>query len=156
MPQHQSQRNLIAHMKLVAIEALIRDKSLILIDDSLVRGTQMRETTEFLFESGAREVHIRLACPPPMFSCRYLNFSRSTSVMDLITRRTIARIEGERAEEMLEKYIDPDTPEYAAMVEEIRKELKFTSLKYTRLDDLISSTGLPASKLCTYCWTGKE
>lgn len=155
MPQHQSQRNLIAHMKLIAIESLIRDKRLILIDDSLVRGTQMRETTEFLFDSGAREVHIRLACPPPMFACRYLNFSRSTSIMDLISRRKIALLEGD-AEKNLEKYTDPDTPEYAAMVEEIRKELKFTSLKYTRLDDLVASTGLPAEKLCTYCWTGKE
>ena len=155
MPQHQSQRNLIAHMKLIAIESLIRDKRLILIDDSLVRGTQMRETTEFLFDSGAREVHIRLACPPPMFACRYLNFSRSTSIMDLISRRKIALLEGD-ADKNLEKYTDPDTPEYAAMVEEIRKELKFTSLKYTRLDDLVASTGLPAEKLCTYCWTGKE
>ena len=156
MPQHQSQRNLIAHMKLIAIESLIRDKRLILIDDSLVRGTQMRETTEFLFDSGAKEVHIRLACPPPMFSCKFLNFSRSTSEMDLISRRTIAKLEGEKANEKLERYTDPDSPEYAAMVEEIRKELKFTSLKYTRLDDLIASTGLPACKLCTYCWTGKE
>jgi len=156
MPSHQNQRNLIAHMKLIAVESLIRDKSLVLIDDSLVRGTQMRETTQFLFDSGAKEVHIRLACPPPMFSCKYLNFSRSTSVMDLITRRTIARLEGEKADEKLDRYTDPDTPEYAAMVEEIRKELKFTSLKYHRLDDMIAATGLPACKLCTYCWTGKE
>lgn len=156
MPAHQNQRNLIAHMKLIAVESLIRDKRLVLIDDSLVRGTQMRETTQFLFDSGAKEVHIRLACPPPMFSCKYLNFSRSTSEMDLITRRTIAKIEGEKAAEKLEKYTDPDSPEYAAMVEEIRKELKFTSLKYHRLDDMIAATGLPACKLCTYCWNGKE
>ncbi len=156
MPQKQSQRNLIAHMKLIPVDTLIRDKSLILIDDSLVRGTQMRETTEFLYHSGAKEVHIRTACPPIMFSCKYLNFSRSTSEMDLIARRTIARLEGDKADEKLPLYTDPDTPEYANMVEEIRKELHFTSLKYQRLDDMIEATGLPACKFCTYCWTGKE
>lgn len=156
MPQKQSQRNLIAHMKLIPVDTLIRDKSLILIDDSLVRGTQMRETTEFLYHSGAKEVHIRTACPPIMFSCKYLNFSRSTSEMDLIARRTVARLEGDKADEKLPLYTDPDTPEYAKMVEEIRKELHFTSLKYQRLDDMIETTGLPACNFCTYCWTGKE
>ncbi len=156
MPQKQSQRNLIAHMKLIPVDELIRDKRLILIDDSLVRGTQMRETTEFLYHSGAKEVHVRTACPPIMFGCKYLNFSRSTSEMDLIARRTIARLEGEHAEERLSLYTDPDTPEYAKMVEEICKELHFTSLKYQRLDDMIEATGLPACKFCTYCWTGKE
>ncbi|MBP3435002.1 MAG: amidophosphoribosyltransferase [Clostridia bacterium] len=156
MPQKQSQRNLIAHMKLIPVDALIRDKSLILIDDSLVRGTQMRETTEFLYHSGAKEVHIRTACPPIMFGCKYLNFSRSTSEMDLIARRTVARLEGDKADEKLPLYTDPDTPEYANMVEEIRKELHFTSLKYQRLDDMIEATGLPACNFCTYCWTGKE
>lgn len=156
MPQKQSQRNLIAHMKLIPVDTLIRDKRLILIDDSLVRGTQMRETTEFLYHSGAKEVHIRTACPPIMFGCKYLNFSRSTSDMDLIARRTVARLEGDKADEKLPLYTDPDTPEYAAMVEEIRKELHFTSLKYQRLDDMIEATGLPACNFCTYCWTGKE
>ncbi len=156
MPQKQSQRNLIAHMKLIPVDTLIRDKSLILIDDSLVRGTQMRETTEFLYRSGAKAVHIRTACPPIMFSCKYLNFSRSTSEMDLIARRTVARLEGDKADEKLSLYTDPDTPEYAKMVEEIRKELHFTSLKYQRLDDMIEATGLPTCNFCTYCWTGKE
>ncbi len=156
MPQKQSQRNLIAHMKLIPVDTLIRDKRLILIDDSLVRGTQMRETAEFLYNSGAKEVHIRAACPPVMFGCQYLNFSRSTSEMDLIARRTIARLEGDAAEEKLSLYTDPDTPEYAAMVEEIRKELKFTSLKYQRLDDMIEATGLSPCRFCTYCWTGKK
>ena len=156
MPQKQSQRNLIAHMKLIPVDALIRGKRLVLIDDSVVRGTQMRETTEFLYQSGAKEVHIRSACPPIMYSCKYLNFSRSTSEMDLITRRVIARLEGDRAEEKLSLYADPDTPEHARMVEEIRKELKFTSLRYHRLDDMIEATGVSPCKLCTYCWNGRE
>ena len=156
MPQKQKQRNLVAHMKLIPVAELIRNKRLILIDDSLVRGTQMRETAEFLFESGAKEVHVRLACPPPMHSCKYLNFSRSTSPLDLIARRVIAQLEGENADKKLDAYANPDSPEYARMVEEIRKELKFTSLEYQRLDDMMASTGVDPSKLCTYCWTGKE
>ncbi len=156
MPQNQSKRNLIAKMKLIPVDNLIRDKRLVLIDDSIVRGTQLRETTEFLYHSGAKEVHIRPACPPILYSCKYLNFSRSTSEMDLITRRVIARLEGDNAEAKLCKYADPDSPEYAKMVEEIRKELKFTSLKYHRLDDMITATGISPCKLCTYCWNGKE
>lgn len=156
MPQKQSQRNLIARMKLIPVDALIRDKRLVLIDDSLVRGTQLRETTEFLYHSGAKEVHIRLACPPIMYGCKYLNFSRSSSELDLITRRVIARLEGDKADERLPVYADPDTPEYAKMVEEIRRELKFTTLKYHRLDDMIASTQVPPCKLCTYCWSGRE
>ncbi len=156
MPQKQSQRNLIAHMKLVPVGDLIHDKKLILIDDSIVRGTQLRETTEFLYKSGAKEVHIRLACPPIMFGCKYLNFSRSTSDMDLISRRIVAMLEGADAEGKLELYCDPDTPEYARMVEEIRKMMNFTTLKYQRLDDMIAASGLSADKFCTYCWNGKE
>jgi amidophosphoribosyltransferase len=156
MPQNQGQRNLIARMKLIPVDALIRNKSLVLIDDSLVRGTQLRETTEFLYHSGAKEVHIRLACPPLLFGCKYLNFSRSSSEMDLITRRVIAKLEGERACEKLAVYSDPDSPEYAQMLEEIRSELKFTTLKYHRLDDMIASIGISPCKLCTYCWNGKE
>ncbi len=156
MPQKQSQRNLIAHMKLVPVGDLIKDKKLILIDDSIVRGTQLRETTEFLYKSGAKEVHIRLACPPIMYGCKYLNFSRSTSDMDLISRRIIAMLEGADAEGKLELYCNPDTPEYARMVEEIRKMMNFTTLKYQRLDDMIAASGLSADKFCTYCWNGKE
>lgn len=156
MPQKQSQRNLIARMKLIPVDALIRGKRLILIDDSLVRGTQLRETTDFLYHSGAKEVHIRLACPPLLYGCRYLNFSRSSSEMDLITRRVIAKLEGENAGAKLPLYADPDTPEYARMVEEIRRELKFTSLKYHRLDDLLASAGGCPCKFCTYCWNGRE
>ena len=143
-------------MKLIPVDALIRGKRLILIDDSLVRGTQLRETTDFLYHSGAKEVHIRLACPPLLYGCKYLNFSRSSSEMDLITRRVIARLEGENAEAKLPLYADPDTPEYARMVEEIRRELKFTTLKYHRLDDLLASAGGCPCKFCTYCWNGRE
>ena len=156
MPHRQSQRNLIAHMKLIPVDDLIRGKRLIMVDDSVVRGTQMRETTEFLYQSGAKEVHVRAACPPIMFGCKYLNFSRSTSEMDLIARRVIARLEGDKAEEKLDIYADPDTPEHKKMVSEICKELKFTSLRYHRLDDMIEATGLDKCKLCTYCWNGKE
>ena len=156
MPQKQSQRNLIARMKLIPIDALIHGKRLVMIDDSLVRGTQMRETTELLYHSGAKEVHIRLACPPILYGCKYLNFSRSSSEYDLIARRVIRRLEGEQADEKLPLYADPDTPQYRRMVEEICKELKFTSLEYQRLDDMMAATGVSPCKLCTYCWNGKE
>ena len=156
MPTNQKRRDLIAHMKLLAIDSLIRDKRLVLIDDSLVRGTQMRGTADFLYKSGAKELHIRLACPPLLYGCPYLNFSRSNSTMELIARRKIAELEGSEAEEKVLPYTDPDSPQYAAMVEGICKELQFTSLKYHRLDDMIQSTGLPECKLCTYCWNGKK
>lgn len=156
MPIHQSQRNLIAKMKLIPVQALIHDKSLLLIDDSIVRGTQLGETTEFLYQSGAKEVHIRPACPPLVFGCKYLNFSRSKSEMDLITRRIILEKEGKFTPEILEEYCDPDSKKYNEMIEEIRKKLNFTTLRYHRLDDLIESIGLPEDCLCTYCWNGKE
>lgn len=158
MPTIQSRRNLIAKMKLIAVHDLIKDKSLLLIDDSIVRGTQLRETTEFLYQSGAKEVHIRPACPPLVYGCKYLNFSRSSSEMDLITRRVIARLEGteEVSEEVLQQYTDPESPKYDQMVEEIRKELNFTTLRYNRLDDMLEAVGIPEEKLCTYCWNGKE
>ena len=158
MPTIQNKRNLIARMKLLPIHQLIRGKSLLLIDDSIVRGTQLRETTEFLYQSGAREVHVRPACPPLVYGCRYLNFSRSTSDMDLITRRVISRLEGteEASDEVLQEYADPNSGKYAVMVEEIRKELNFTSLQYNRLDDLLDSVGIEPCRLCTYCWNGRE
>ena len=157
MPTNQAQRNLIAHMKLIPVQPLIKDKKLLLIDDSIVRGTQLRETTDFLYNSGAKEVHVRPACPPIMFGCKYLNFSRSTSEMDLITRRIIKEREGDNvSEETLQKYCDPDTPEYATMLEEIRKELHFTTLRYHRLDDMLDSVGIDHCKLCTYCWNGES
>ena len=157
MPTIQSKRNLIAKMKLLAVNDLIDGKSLLLIDDSIVRGTQMRETTEFLYQSGAKAVHIRPACPPLLYGCKYLNFSRSSSEMDLITRRVIERLEnGNVTEEVLKEYADPESEKYDQMVEEIRKELNFTSLRFNRLDDMIAATGMPKEKLCTYCWDGVE
>ena len=158
MPTIQSKRNLIAKMKLLAVHDLIKDKRLLLIDDSIVRGTQLRETTEFLYESGAKEVHIRPACPPLVYGCKYLNFSRSSSEMDLITRRVIARLEGSEtvSDEVLQQYTDPESPKYDEMIEEIRKELNFTTLRYNRLDDMLDAVGIPKENLCTYCWNGKE
>lgn len=156
MPTNQDQRNKIAHMKLIPVKSLIENKRLLLIDDSIVRGTQLRETTEFLYNSGAKEVHIRPACPPIMFGCKYLNFSRSTSELDLITRRVIVKREGNNADKMLDDYADPTSTNYKEMVEEIRKELNFTSLRYHRLDDMLDSIGISPCKLCTYCWNGKE
>ena len=154
MPAMQSQRNLIAKMKLIPVKDLIRGKSLLMIDDSIVRGTQLRETTEFLYHSGAREVHIRPACPPIMFGCKYLNFSRSTSEMDLIARRVLKEMEQEGRKIDLKDYVNPDTAEYGEMVERIGKRLNFTSLRYHRLDDMIASVGIDREKLCTYCWDG--
>ena len=157
MPTTQSQRNLIARMKLIPVHSLIEDRSLLLIDDSIVRGTQLRETTEFLYQSGAKEVHVRPACPPLLYGCKYLNFSRSKSEMDLITRRVIAKREGENvSDKVLADYADPNSTNYKEMLEEIRKELNFTSLKFHRLDDLKASIGISPCKLCTYCWDGKE
>lgn len=156
MPTIQSKRNLIAKMKLIPVHDLIQDKSLLLIDDSIVRGTQLRETTEFLYQSGAKEVHIRPACPPILYGCKYLNFSRSSSEMDLITRRIIKEIAGDYTNVHLDAFSNPDTPEYKAMIDEICKQLNFTSLRYHRLDDMIDSVGIDRSKLCTYCWDGKE
>lgn len=157
MPTIQSQRNLIAKMKMLAVDDLIKDKSLLLIDDSIVRGTQLRETTEFLYESGAKEVHIRPACPPLVYGCKYLNFSRSSSEMDLITRRVIERLEnGNVSDEILKEYTNPDSEKYENMVEEIRKELHFTSLRFNRLDDMLDSIDIDKCKLCTYCWNGEE
>ena len=157
MPTHQSKRNLIAKMKLIPVHDLIEGKSLLLIDDSIVRGTQLRETTNFLYASGAKEVHIRPACPPLVFGCKYLNFSRSTSEMELITRRVIKELEGgEPDEKTLKEYTDPDSEKYQKMVDKICETLHFTSLRYHRLDDMIESVGIGADKLCTYCWNGEE
>ena len=157
MPSTQSQRNLIARMKLIPVQALIEDKKLLLIDDSIVRGTQLRGTTEFLYRSGAQEVHVRPACPPLLYGCKYLNFSRSKSEMDLITRRVIRDLEGgECSQEALDEYADPTTERYERMVEEIRKRQNFTTLRYHRLDDLIESIGIDPCKVCTYCFNGKE
>ena len=156
MPTIQTQRNLIAKMKLIPVHDLIQDKSLLLIDDSIVRGTQLGETTEFLYQSGAKEVHIRPACPPLMYGCKYLNFSRSSSEMDLITRRVLKEMEKEGREIDLKAYVNPETTEYSDMVERIRQKLNFTTLRFHRLDDMMDSVGIDKDKLCTYCWDGRE
>ena len=158
MPPFQNKRDLIAKMKLLPIQDLIRGKSMLLIDDSIVRGTQLRESADYLYDHGAREVHVRPACPPLIFGCKYLNFSRSTSERELIARRKIALLEGteDLSYETLEKYTDPDSEPYHAMMEEIRKEMHFTTLHYNRIDDMIEAVNIDPNCLCTYCWTGKE
>ena len=157
MPTSQSQRNLIAKMKLIPVQSLIEDKKLLLIDDSIVRGTQLRETTEFLYKSGAKEVHVRPACPPLVYGCKFLNFSRSKSDLDLITRRIIQEAEGENCPaEVLAEYADPDSCRYAKMVEEIRKIQNFTTLRFHRLDDLIASIGIDPCKCVRIALTEKN
>ncbi|MCR4902567.1 MAG: amidophosphoribosyltransferase [Butyrivibrio sp.] len=157
MPTIQSKRDLIARMKLIPVHELIENRRLLLIDDSIVRGTQLRETTDFLYSSGAKEVHVRPACPPIMYGCKYLNFSRSTSEMELIARRIISKEEGQNVERsVLDDYCNPDSDRYKNMIEDIRKQLGFTTLNYNRLDDMLDAVGIDRSKLCTYCWDGKE
>ena len=157
MPPTQTKRNLIAKMKLIPIHELIDGKKLLLIDDSIVRGTQLGETTDFLYESGAKEVHIRVGCPPLLFGCKYLSFSRSSSEMELITRRVITKLEGKEPDrETLKEYVDPEGEKYQKMIEMICEQLHFTSLRYHRIDDLIEAIGLPEDKICTYCWDGRE
>lgn len=155
MPQFQTQRELVAKMKLIPLQTLIENKRLMLVDDSIVRGTQMKDTAEFLYEHGAKEVHVRSSCPPIMFGCKYLNFSRSTSDMDLIARRVLAS-KGITDVKEMEPYLDPETAEYNRMVNDISAKLSFTSLRYNRLDDMLAAVGLDECDLCTYCWNGKE
>ena len=157
MPTIQSKRDMIARMKLIPITELIEDQRLVLIDDSIVRGTQLHNKTEFLKESGAAQFHVRSACPPIMFGCKYLNFSRSTSELELIARRMVRKVEGENVDRaILDQYADPTTDRYAHMLDMIRDQLNFDSLSYNRLDDMIDSVGIDPDKLCTYCWNGVE
>lgn len=155
MPQDQNMRDLVAKMKLIPIRDLIHNKRLLFCEDSIVRGTQLQDTIQRLFDSGAREVHMRPACPPLVFGCKFLNFSRSRSEMDLAARKAIREIEGDSPED-LKEYADSGSEKNAAMVERIRNRLKLTSLKYQRLEDLVQAIGLPKSRLCTYCWDGEE
>jgi amidophosphoribosyltransferase len=157
MPPSQEVRNLVAKMKLIPVHEMIEGKKILLLDDSIVRGTQLKEKVEFLYESGAKEVHVRSACPPIMFGCKYLNFSRSNSDLELIARRVICEEEGENIPmDVLYDYCDPDSDRYANMIEKIRVKQHYTSLRYNRLDDLLDSVGIDKDKLCTYCWNGKE
>ena len=156
MPDNQKVRNQVAKMKQIPVPELIEDKKLLLVDDSIVRGTQMRETVDFLYESGAKEVHIRSACPPIMYGCKYLNFSSSKSELELITRRTVQELEGDEGQKHLDEYADPATQRGQCMLKAICKKLHFTTLGYQSLEGLMEAIGLEPCKICTYCWTGKE
>ena len=156
MPQDQRVRNHVAKMKLIPVPDLIEGKRLLFVDDSVVRGTQLRETVDFLYNCGAKEVHIRSACPPIMYGCKYLNFSRSNSEMELITRRTVQELEGDEGQNHLAEYADDTTDRGSAMTGCICKKMHFTSFRYQSLQGLEDSIGLSPCKLCTYCWTGKE
>ena len=158
MPQSQAARKLVAKMKLIPVEDQIRDKRLLFCDDSVVRGTQFKDITRRLYERGARAIHLRSASPPIMYPCKYLNFSRSRSVLDLAARRAVETLEGKivEDEDQLRKYTTAGTEQYNAMVDVIRKELGLTSLKYQTLENLIAAIGLPKEKVCTYCYDGCE
>ncbi len=155
-PAKQSDRNKIAKMKQIPVQELIKDKNLLFVDDSIVRGTQLKETVDFLYENGAKSVHMRSACPPIMYGCKYLNFSRATDDMELISRRVIVELEGEEGLKHIDEYADGNTERGKAMRKAICEKFKFASLGFQTLDGVIKSIGLPECKLCTYCWTGKE
>ena len=155
-PAKQAERNKIAKMKQIPVHELIKDKNLLFVDDSIVRGTQLRETVEFLYENGAKSVHMRSACPPIMYGCKYLNFSRSTSDMDLISRQTIVELEGEEGLKHIEEYADGNTERGKAMRKSICDKFKFASLGFQTIDGVVNAIGLEPCKLCTYCWNGKE
>lgn len=157
MPHDQRVRDLVARMKLIPIRELMEGKRLLFCEDSIVRGTQLKDIIERVFQHGAEEVHMRPACPPLVFSCKFLNFSRSRSEMDLAARKAIQALEEEGAEPAPpEDYADPGSDRYAAMVEKIREQLGLTSLRYQRLGDMLDAIGLPPERVCTYCWTGRE
>ncbi len=156
MPSKQNERNKIAKMKQIPVIELIKDKRLLFVDDSIVRGTQLRETVEFLYNNGAKEVHMRSACPPIMYGCKYLNFSRATSDMDLIARRVIMELEGEEGFKYINEYSDRTTERGRRLRDKICEKLHLASLEFQSIEGVISAIGLPACKLCTYCWDGKE
>ncbi len=155
MPQNQAIRNQVAKMKLIPVHELIEGKKLLFVDDSIVRGTQMRETVEFLYANGAKEVHMRSACPPIMYGCKHLNFSRSTSELDLIARKIIDELEGTEGVKYIEEYSDSSTERGKKLRDEICRRLKLTSLEFQSLEGTVRAVGLPADKLCSYCWNGK-
>ncbi|MBN2431025.1 MAG: amidophosphoribosyltransferase [Acidobacteria bacterium] len=155
MPQDQRIRDLVARMKLIPIPELIEGKRILFCEDSIVRGTQLRDIISRLFDVGARELHMRPACPPLVFGCKFLNFSQSKSELDLAARKAIRELEGS-ADAHLADYADPDSPRYEAMIEKIRQQLGLTSLRYQRLSDMLAAIGLPREKVCTYCWNGEE
>jgi amidophosphoribosyltransferase len=154
MPQNQGQRDLVAKMKLIPNKAVIEGKRMVFLDDSIVRGTQLKDNTIDLRESGASEVHMRIACPPLLFPCNFLNFSESRSILELAGRKAINQLGGN--ENDLPEYANPDSPEYSDMVDKIAENLDLDSLIYQRLDDLVEAIGLPKEKLCTHCWDGSS
>ena len=156
MPVNQSERNKVAKMKLIPVHEFIEGKRLLLVDDSIVRGTQLKETVDFLYSHGAKAVHMRSACPPIMYGCKYLNFSLSSGDMDLITRRTMAELEGEEAVKHMAEYSDSNTERGKAMRKAICDKFHFESLEFQSIEGLIEAIGIEPCKLCTYCWTGKE
>ncbi|MGN0998952.1 MAG: amidophosphoribosyltransferase [Faecousia sp.] len=156
MPSNQEIRNLIAEMKQIPVPELIQGKKLLFVDDSIVRGTQLRETVQFLYQSGAKEVHMRSACPPIMYGCKYLNFSRSNSEMELLSRKVIQQLEGDEGQNHLAEYADGNTQRGQCMLKAICEDMGFDSLGYQSLDGLLEAIGLDRDKVCTYCWTGKE
>lgn len=156
MPTNQEVRNHVAKMKQAPVPELIKDKKLLFVDDSIVRGTQLRETVNFLYEAGAKEVHMRSSCPPIMFGCKYLSFSRNKDDMDLIARRTVQKLEGDEGQQHLDEYIDSTTERGKCMLRTICEELGFDSLSYQSLGGMLEAIGIDPSKVCTYCWTGKE
>ena len=155
-PSNQEMRNLVAEMKQIPVPELIKDKKLLLVDDSIVRGTQLRETVDFLYKSGAKEVHMRSACPPIMYGCKYLNFSRSKSEMELLARKKIQELEGDEGQTHLAEYADASTKRGQCMLKAICEEMGFDSLGYQSIDGLLEAIGLDRDKICTYCWTGEE
>ena len=155
-PTRQSDRNKIAKMKQIPVHELIKDQNLLFVDDSIVRGTQLKETVDFLYENGAKSVHMRSACPPIMYGCKYLNFSRSTNDMELISRRVIVELEGDEGLKHIDEYADGNTPRGKAMRKAICEKFKFASLGFQTIEGVIDAIGIAPCKLCTYCWNGKE
>ena len=156
MPSSQEVRNQVAKMKQIPVPELIQGKKLLFVDDSIVRGTQLRETVDFLYGAGAKEVHMRSACPPIMYGCKYLNFSRSNSSMELLARKTVQELEGDEGQNHLEEYADSSTQRGQCLLKSICQKLGFDSLGYQSLDGLLEAIGIHRDKVCTYCWTGKE
>ena len=155
-PSNQDVRNLVAEMKQIPVPELIEGKKLLLVDDSIVRGTQLRETVEFLYKSGAKEVHMRSACPPIMYGCKFLNFSRTDSDMELLARRIIQKLEGDKGQQYVKEYADSKTERGQCLLKSICQEMGFDSLAYQSIDGVLEAIGLDKDKVCTYCWTGEE
>ena len=156
MPTTQKKRMKIAKMKLIPIHDLIKDKKLLFVDDSIVRGTQLQETVDFLYANGAKEVHMRSACPPIMYGCKFLNFSRATGDMELIARRTIMELEGEEGFKYIDEYSACDTERGRNLRKAIADKLHFASLEFQTVEGVVKAIGIDGCKLCTYCWNGKE